>query len=203
MFSQADISDKRRFGGFGIGLCVVKALVSLHDGNIEMSSVEGEGTDCVISLKYPLAPAELKPVNRYPQEAYDLLGAHVLVVEDNPMNQMVVKMMMNKWLNTRLSFANNGLAGLEALRNSPIDIVLMDLQMPVMDGYEATAAIRKGEAGEANSHVPVIVVTADVMETTRERIMELGADDFTTKPIDQEVLYQKITSALSLAMKPL
>jgi len=74
---------------------------------------------------------------------------------------------------------------------------LMDLQMPVMDGYEATEAIRKGEAGANNVRVPILVITADVMETTRERIFELGADDYMTKPIDQKLLYQKITGLLS------
>ena len=203
MFSQADISDKRRFGGFGIGLCVVKALVNLHGGSIELHSDEGRGTECVMRLEYTVAPPEVKLINRYSQEDYDLLGARILVVEDNPMNQMVLKMMMRKWQGTTVSFSNNGAESLDALRSGSIDIILMDLQMPVMDGYDATAAIRRGEAGTANSDIPIIVVTADVMETTRERIMDLGADDFTTKPIDEQVLYEKITTVLSAStIKP-
>ncbi|NEU10078.1 response regulator [Flavihumibacter sp. R14] len=197
MFSQVDISNKRKYGGFGIGLCVVNALVTLHGGKIELISRQHEGTSCSLAIPYELAPAEVKFINKFPSDSYDLMGKHVLVVEDNPMNQMVMKMMMKKWLNTTVSFSDNGAASLEALKNNPIDLVLMDLQMPVMDGYEATEAIRKGKAGLENDSVPIIVLTADVMETTRTRIMELGADDFMTKPVDQKLLYQKITALLS------
>lgn len=197
MFSQVDISNKRRFGGFGIGLCIVNALVNLQGGTIRLDSIENEGTTCEISLKYLPAPEKVKAQNRFPDDIYDLLGKHVLVVEDNPMNQMVMKMMMKKWLNTSLSFANNGAESLEALRNNPVDLVLMDLQMPVMDGYEATEAIRSGLAGSSNNLVPIIVLTADILESTRERITRLGADDFMTKPVDQKLLYQKITALLT------
>lgn len=197
MFTQVDISDKRKFGGFGIGLCIVNALVNLQGGTIRLSSTENEGTTCVISLKYHLAPAKVREQLRFPEDVYDLLGKHVLIVEDNPMNQMVMKMMMKKWLNTTLSFANNGSESLDALKNNTVDLVLMDLQMPVMDGYEATEAIRNGHAGESNNQVPIIVLTADIMESTRERIIGLGADDYMTKPVDQKLLYQKITALLS------
>jgi CheY-like chemotaxis protein len=108
-----------------------------------------------------------------------------------------MKMMMKKWLNTSLSFANNGAESLKALKNNPVDLVLMDLQMPVMDGYEATEAIRSGLAGSSNNLVPIIILTADIMESTRERITRLGADDFMTKPVDQKLLYQKITALLA------
>ena len=197
MFSQVDIGNKRKFGGFGIGLCLVNALVNLHGGSVKVKSTEGEGTTCTISLNYILAVEEAKSKSIFPDDSYDLLGRHVLIVEDNPMNQMVLKMMMKKWQNTTVSVANNGAESLELLKNNAIDIILMDLQMPVMDGYEATKAIRRGEAGENNNLVPIIVVTADVMETSRERIYELGADDYTTKPVDQKILYQKITGLLS------
>ncbi len=197
MFSQVDISNKRQFGGFGIGLCVVHALVKLQGGEINLSSVEREGTVCKISLDYAPAPVEIKVKSAFPEDTFDLLGKHVLIVEDNPMNQMVLKMMMKKWLNTNVSFSNNGLECLEMLKKSPVDIVLMDLQMPVMDGYEATAAIRHGDTGEENKLMPILVITADVMESTRERIFELGADDYLTKPVDQKMLYKKITGLLS------
>ncbi|MBC7745456.1 MAG: response regulator [Flavobacterium sp.] len=197
MFSQVDISRKRKFGGFGIGLCVVKALVNLHGGTVKLTSKENEGTTCVISLDYLLAEKESKPTSLFPDDSYDLLGKHVLIVEDNPMNQMVLKMMMKKWQNTTLTFSNNGAESIEALKNNQIDVILMDLQMPVMDGYEATTAIRNGDAGESNNRVPIIVVTADVMETTRDLVFNLGADDYMNKPVDQKMLYEKIKALLS------
>lgn len=198
MFSQVDISDRRRYGGFGIGLCIVNSLVNLHGGAIKLTSIENRGTDCSISLKYFMPAEEVKPVNKFPEESYDLLGTHVLVVEDNPMNQMVIKMMMKKWSNTTLTFSNNGAESLEALKNIDVDIILMDLQMPVMDGYQATAAIRNGDAGTVNNAIPIIVITADVMESTRDRILSMGANDWMTKPVDQKLLYQKITNLLSV-----
>ncbi len=198
MFSQVNIDNKRKFGGFGIGLCVVKALTDLHKGKVDLQSELGKGAECIITLDFMIAEEVKKPVNLFPSDVYDLLDKHILVVEDNPMNQMVIKMMLKKWNNTRVSFASDGSESLELLRNNEIDIVLMDLQMPVMDGYEATIAIRNGEAGMANSRIPIIVLTADAMESTKELVFELGVNDYMNKPVDAKMLYQKVTAQLSL-----
>lgn len=197
MFSQANIDNKRKFGGFGIGLCLVKALVDLHQGTIELTSEVNKGTTCIILLNFKIAPAPVKPLNLFPTDTYDLLNKHVLVVEDNPMNQMVLKMMLKKWKNTSVSFANDGSEGLAALTSKDIDIVLLDLQMPVMDGYEAAEAIRGGKVGDRNTKIPIIVLTADMMDSTRERVFELGVNDYMNKPVDQRLLYEKITMLLS------
>ncbi|MGF1926112.1 MAG: response regulator, partial [Bacteroidia bacterium] len=100
---------------------------------------------------------------------------------------------LKKWNNITLSIANDGAEGLEVLKETPIDIVLMDLQMPIMDGYEAIAAIRKGEAGSQYLNLPIIALTADVSEIAKQRVFELGANEYMTKPIDQNSLYQYIT----------
>lgn len=200
MFTQVDTDNKRKFGGFGIGLCVVKALVDLQKGDIKIDSKINEGTICTISLNYEIAPAVKVPVNNFPTDVCDLMGKNILIVEDNQLNQMVIKMMLKKWLNTTTFLAKDGSESLEVLKNENIDVVLMDLQMPVMDGYEATQAIRAGQAGEQNVNVPIIVLTADVMESTKERVFELGVNDFMTKPIDQNILYQKVTTVLSEVM---
>ena len=197
MFSQVNIDNKRKFGGFGIGLCLVKALVDLHHGTIELTSEVNKGTTCLTSLSFVIAPVPIKPLNLFPTDTYDLLNKHVLVVEDNPMNQMVLKMMLKKWKNTSVSFANDGSEGLAALDSKEIDIVLLDLQMPVMDGYEATEAIRGGKVGDRNTNIPIIVLTADMMDSTRERVFELGVNDYMNKPVDQKLLYEKITMLLS------
>ncbi len=126
-----------------------------------------------------------------------MMSKHILVVDDNPINQMVLKVILNNWRNTIASFANNGAEGLEVLRNHSIDLVLMDLQMPVMDGFEATIAIRNKEAGSQNALVPIIAVTTDEMETTRQKVMDIGMNDFMNKPVDHNTLFQKVKMLLS------
>ncbi len=203
MFSQSMMDNKRRFGGFGIGLCVVNALVSLHKGNFKVESDLNIGTNCFITLNYPIAKLEkiiVQPEITAPVEAQK--QKHILVVEDNPINQTVIKMILKKWENTTVSVANDGAEALGKLKDNVVDLVLLDLQMPVMDGYEALAAIRNGEAGMQHINIPVIVLTADVMESTKERVFELGANDFMTKPVDKELLYKKVHDELAKERKP-
>lgn len=200
LFSQNNINNKRQFGGFGIGLSVVKALVELHNGTIKLESELEIGTTCEVSLTYPLVAIQPKPVVISNMKiVYDLCGKSILVVEDNKMNQLVIKMMLKNWKNTIISFADDGLQGLEVLKNQNIDLVLMDLQMPVMDGYDAIAAIRKGETGRHNSNIPIIVLTADVTTEAKEKVFDLGATDYMTKPVDQQLLYQKATEIFASA----
>ncbi len=108
------------------------------------------------------------------------------------MNQMVVKMITKKWLNTTVVYANNGQEGLDAFKTNKIDLVLMDLQMPIMDGYEATIAIRNGEVGQDYASVPIIAVSADVMESTKLRVAQIGMNHYLSKPINKENLFQSI-----------
>lgn len=124
--------------------------------------------------------------------AFDLGGKHILVVEDNAVNQLVIKAMIKSWLNTTTVYANNGCEAIDLLHDEKFDIVLMDLQMPVMDGYEATAAIRDGAAGNRNRDIPIIAVTADVMETTKATVKEIGMNDYLSKPLDTERLFEAI-----------
>lgn len=191
-FSQESINNKRKFGGLGLGLFIVKNLVDLHKGTIDIKSQQGLGTICTVELLYEIAPVESKTIAIISNETYDLKGKRILVVEDNAMNQMVIKMITKKWLNTIVSFANNGEEGVNQLKNNAFDIVLMDLQMPIMDGYEATIAIRKGEAGEKNKNIPIIAVTADVMESTKERVFEIGMNKYLSKPVNKDVLFENI-----------
>jgi signal transduction histidine kinase/ActR/RegA family two-component response regulator len=195
-FTQESINNKRKFGGLGLGLYIVKSLVDLHHGTAEMISEVGFGTICKIKLRYTIAVQEKKAVSIVVDSEYDLKGKRILVVEDNAMNQMVIKMITKKWLNTSVEFANNGEIGVNMLKNNSFDIVLMDLQMPIMDGYEATIAIRNGEAGETNRNIPIIAVTADVMESTKERVVEIGMNHYLSKPVDKDSLYKNILALL-------
>lgn len=190
-FSQQSIDNKRKYGGLGLGLYIVKALVNLHKGTIDMQSIVNQGTVCTVKLNVAQV-VTIEEVQPIAINEYDLQGKRILVVEDNAMNQMVLKMIIKKWQNTEVDFAFNGEEGLEFLKKSKYDIILMDLQMPVMDGYEATIAIRGGNSGINSKDIPIIAVTADVMESTKERVLEIGMDFYLSKPINKELLFETI-----------
>ena len=192
-FSQEGINNKRKFGGLGLGLYIVKHLINLQNGKIKVDSTTGLGTVFTIDLSYEIVAIK-KEIETLSVTEYDLNGKVILVVEDNAMNQMVIKMITKKWLNTVVEFANNGQEGIQKLLEKHYDIILMDLQMPIMDGYEATIAIRNGEAGEQYKNIPIIAVTADVMETTKARVTEIGMNKYLSKPVDKDVLFEYIKS---------
>jgi len=191
-FSQNDIHNNRKFGGLGLGLYIVKALVEMQKGTIELESKVNEGTTCTIIIDFDVASHQEKTAEVFKSNLYDLGGKEILVVEDNPINQMVIKMVTKKWLNTNVVYANNGQEGLEALKLRQFDIILMDLQMPVMDGYEAAIAIRSGVAGEHNRTIPIIAVSADVMESTKLRMLEIGINHYLSKPIENKTLFEMV-----------
>lgn len=191
-FSQEEINNHRKFGGLGLGLFIVNHLVQLHKGKIKIESTTGLGTVCKIQLPFET----VKPLPDAMTSAfeYDLKGKAILVIEDNAMNQMVIKMITKKWLNTTVDFANNGEEGIKKLTENHFDVILMDIQMPVMDGYEATIAIRNGEAGENKKAIPIIALTADVMETTKRKVIEIGMNKYLSKPVDKDLLFEIIKS---------
>lgn len=190
-FSQQSINNSRKYGGLGLGLYIVKALVKLHKGDIEVQSIVNQGTVCNVKLNL-IKVAIKEEVKLQEISNYNLNGKRILVVEDNAMNQMVLKMITKKWLNTEVDYAFNGEEGLEFLRKSKYDVILMDLQMPVMDGYEATIAIRGGNSGINDKNIPIIAVTADVMESTKDRVKEIGMDFYLSKPVNKDVLFETI-----------
>ncbi|WP_333600557.1 hybrid sensor histidine kinase/response regulator [Flavobacterium sp.] len=196
-FSQEGITNKRKFGGLGLGLYIVKHLIQLQNGKIKVDSTTGLGTVVTIDLTYETVEIKKETAAVTTATDYDLNGKSILVVEDNAMNQMVIKMITKKWLNTTVDFANNGQEGVQKLMEKDYDIILMDLQMPVMDGYEATIAIRNGEAGEEKKSIPIIALTADVMETTKTRVIEIGMNKYLSKPVDKDTLFEIIKLLVS------
>ncbi|MGV3696861.1 7TM diverse intracellular signaling domain-containing protein [Flavobacterium sp.] len=196
-FSQEGINNKRKFGGLGLGLYIVKHLINLQGGKIKVDSTSGLGSVFTIELCYENVEVK-KEIETVPtHNDYDLNGKAILVVEDNAMNQMVIKMITKKWLNTTVDFANNGQEGVQKLMEKDYDIILMDLQMPIMDGYEATIAIRKGEAGEDKKSIPIIALTADVMESTKTRVIEIGMNKYLSKPVDKDTLFEIVKLLVS------
>ncbi len=191
-FSQKSIDNKRAYGGIGLGLYIVKSLIDMQGGVVEVKSVLGKGTNFKISIDFDIVVQSQMEIVAPVPTVYDLGGKSILVAEDNKMNQMIIDVITKKWLNTKVLYVNNGQEALEAFETNHFDIVLMDLQMPIMDGYEATVAIRNGEAGAYNCNIPIIAVTADVMETTKNRVKEIGMNDYLSKPIKKETLYKAI-----------
>ncbi len=194
-FSQQSINNKRKYGGLGLGLYIVKALVNMHNGKIDIQSILNQGTICSVDIIVKKALFIEEPKSLDPVE-FNLNGKRILVVEDNIMNQMVIKMITKKWLNTEVDFAINGEEGIDFLHKTKYDVILMDLQMPVMDGYEATIAIRSGNCGMNDKNIPIIAVTADVMEATKERVKEIGMNYYLSKPVSKELLFKTIENCL-------
>ena len=187
--SQVDSSYQRRYQGLGIGLSLVRAVCHCLQGNIHVSSHKNEGT--TVLLKFPTRKAsntaspKLASLSTFNAETTDenALG-HVLVVEDNTINQKVLKSMLGR-LQLKVDIADNGEQAIELLnrrRNYQYDLIFMDCQMPVMDGFEATRQIRKSQLKE--SHTPIIAVTANAMSGDEKLCLEAGMNDYLSKPIN-------------------
>jgi PAS domain S-box-containing protein len=186
-FTQADDSTTRRFGGTGLGLSICRELALLMSGEVGVESRLGEGSCFWAELPLPAADHPGEPVP--PDAEHRLAGARVLLVEDNPVNMMIATAMLERW-GVRVEPAHDGQQALEAVRRAAsvgqdFDAVLMDVQMPVMSGHEATRALRRTETG---ARVPIIALTAAALVTEREQALAAGMNDFLTKPIDADRL---------------
>jgi PAS domain S-box-containing protein len=202
-FTQADRSTTRRFGGTGLGLVISKRLVELMGGTMGVSSQLGEGSTFWFNICLSLTAS--RPETRakgagHPVQlpvrtaAFDVAGARVLLVEDNLVNQKVASLLLTK-LGCRVTIANSGVEACSALENASFDVVLMDCQMPDMDGFEATRIIRQRET---NQRTPIIALTAGVLKEERDRCYAAGMDDFLAKPIVRRDLEAALENWLSL-----
>ncbi len=192
-FTQAEKDTARRYGGTGLGLAIVKQLAELQGGSVDVTSEEGKGSCFYFRIKYKKST---RPVlqSKEKKNGHDrkVKGLNILLVEDNNMNQLLAKKVLTDW-GWHVETAENGVAAIEKVKGQDFDVVLMDIQMPGMDGYEATRQIRNN-IPEPKRHVPIMAMTAHVMTSEEQECYNMGMNDYISKPFDTDILYEKITS---------
>lgn len=199
-FEQAD-NNKRRYEGTGLGLTIVKQLVELQGGSISVKSRVNEGSEFSVDLSFRLGKNEIAPENTQILEEIqpgDFSHVAVLIVEDNKVNQLLIKNMLKKFGFENLDTSVNGRNALEKLKVNNYDVILMDIQMPEMDGYEITREIRQRLRKEMRN-VPVIAITADASEKEKAKAKDAGMDDYVVKPYTPEELFSVLLKYVKAA----
>jgi PAS domain S-box-containing protein len=189
-FTQADSSTTRTHGGTGLGLAICRQLTHLMGGSVSVESRLEQGTTFTVALPFTRCSAEDRALlhqEKLAEPPVESCTARVLVVEDNTVNLQVACTILEKRGHTVVT-ATNGREALSMLRLMPVDMVLMDCQMPIMDGFEATRRIRAGEAGQTNALIPIIAMTAHAFVQDKERSLLAGMDAYLTKPVQVNTL---------------
>ncbi|MES2558418.1 MAG: ATP-binding protein [Bacteroidota bacterium] len=199
-FTQASADTTRKFGGTGLGLAITKRLLDLMESSIQLSSEKGKGSTFSFTMRFRKSmqpqPEMTLPLN-LPANGSDVLsGSRILIVDDNNMNIVVVDRLMSRW-GVQSGHALSGMAALDKLKEEQFDLVLMDLQMPEMSGYEACAHIRSNPEYK-HLTVPIIALTADVMPETKERALAEGMNDYLSKPFNPAELQEKLIFHLTM-----
>ena len=190
-FKQADDSTTRKYGGTGLGVTISKNIVELLGGELKLKTELNKGSEFYFEI-----PIEV--VDNYKEEKIEIkkeFNSKVLVVEDNKANQMFLEVVLKK-LNLEYEIANNGKEAIEKYKDGKFDIVLMDENMPIMNGIEAVKHIRKYEEENNLKHTPIISVTANALQGDRERFLNAGFDDYLAKPIDLNKLKEILSKFL-------
>ncbi|GAA4092880.1 ATP-binding protein [Zhongshania borealis] len=191
-FRQADGSHRRQYGGSGLGLAIVRRLCELMNAEISLSSSEGKGS--VFTLRWSCLYKEVgdRNLQKIDEEAL-FTGKKALIVEDNPINQLLVDNILQRWGMTTVT-SSNGAEAVIAANNQHFDVILMDLQMPIMDGFEATIAIR---SQEQQQRTPIIALTANNFKDDSDHCFRVGMDDFLSKPVSLSNFKKKMQFWLS------
>jgi signal transduction histidine kinase/CheY-like chemotaxis protein len=191
-FTQAESNTTRNFGGTGLGLSICKKLTEAFGSKLKLKSVYGEGSNFYFDMDFEISvsPESLEVASNPEHIQKDLRGGLILLVEDNEINVLVIGEYLNQW-NARFEVAENGQIALEMIEKNIYELVLMDLQMPVMDGYEATKRIRKME-DPTKANVHIYAMTADAMMEIKEKVMDAGMNGVFHKPFDPESVYRTL-----------
>jgi CheY-like chemotaxis protein len=200
-FEQGDSSINRRHGGTGLGLWISRALVRAMGGTIRVRSIVGKGT--LFSVNLPLeriqaeGPAVVgKDLGSPTRDEDGLNPIRVLVAEDHEVNQRVMMMILDT-IGAKVTLAENGALAVEAFKDADFDVILMDIQMPIMDGLVATTKIRELEAISGVARTPIVAVTANAMAADREASLRAGADYHLSKPVRPAALIEALSQLLA------
>ena len=196
-FTQASSDTTRKFGGTGLGLAITSRLLEMLGSTIRLQSEPGEGSTFSFVLRVNesqrnLAEHAERDISAGLSRKFD--GQHILLVEDNKINAIIARKFMEEW-NLRVDVAFDGLQAIEKLDQGNYHLILMDLQMPEMDGYKTTSIIR-GRGAEPFVSIPVIALTASSKSEVQEKIIQAGMNDYVSKPFDPEELYSKLLAYL-------
>jgi PAS domain S-box-containing protein len=196
-FTQASSSTTRKYGGTGLGLAIVKRLVEIQGGEIKLTSKPDEGSTFEFVLDFIIPEEGLNSLNQQKSMLpKSLLAASILVAEDNAVNQILIKKFLTKWNVGNLVLTSDGQEALEEFEKGDFNLVLLDLQMPVLDGFSVAKAIRNHS--DANKRaVPILVLTATTLLEIKEEMEEIGINDFVPKPFTPDGLYEKLSQYLN------
>ena len=197
-FTQASSNTTRKYGGTGLGLAITKRLLELQGSQIQVESTLGKGSRFFFDLKLKNSSGKLPKYNRQDTiltENKSLKGTRILLAEDYGINVVVARQFLQQW-DVEVDVADNGLSALEMVQQHPYDLVLMDLQMPEMDGYLATTQIRKLPEDKYRK-LPIIALTASAMLDIKDKAYEVGMNDYISKPFNPNELYKKIVQHIS------
>ncbi|HEY2580580.1 MAG TPA: ATP-binding protein, partial [Mucilaginibacter sp.] len=190
-FTQESVTSTRQYGGTGLGLAIVKRLLELQGLNMKVISKIGEGSEFSFNMDFPVSTEtieEIIPIGIEQNEG--LSNLRMLIAEDNPVNVLLMKKLLSKW-NIVPTIAENGERAIERLQYGNFDIILMDLQMPVLNGFDAAMEIRKLPDPKKSS-IPIIALTAAALYDIKEEIFKAGMNDYVAKPFKPEYLMEKI-----------
>ncbi|RYU89289.1 response regulator [Mucilaginibacter terrigena] len=195
-FMQASADTTRHYGGTGLGLAIVKRLLNLFGSTIRLKSEQNKGSVFSFVIQFELYKGNVSPVSLHTVMGGSLEGMRVLIAEDNHVNSLLLVKLLNKW-HINAVIANNGQEAVNKLLEQDFDVLLMDLHMPVMDGYQATQVIR-ALPDPAKASVPIIALTASVSHNIYDKIKEAGMHDYLSKPFQGAALYQKLEKLSAL-----
>lgn len=205
-FTQESITTTRQYGGTGLGLAIVKRLLELQGLQMHVHSVVNEGSEFSFNMEFPVSTEAIAPPvqkQQVPQSApeTDIFGAanlRVLIAEDNPVNVMLMKKLFSKWKIVP-TIAENGERAVEIMQYGNFDIILMDLQMPIMNGFDATIEIRK-MPDPAKANIPIIALTASALFDIKDQVTSAGMNDYVAKPFKPDELMEKIQNLVAKAV---